>query len=94
MHEKLITSVHEKVITSVDPGGYGSTIEEERINSQLSLLHEKAIAFSLLHKKAIASVDPGRGGSMIDKERINRQLSLSHEKAITSVDSLVGGSDQ
>ena len=48
----------------------------ERVNSQLSLSHEKAIA----------SVDPGGGGSMIDMERINSQLSLLYEKAITSID--------
>ena len=36
------------VITSVDPGG-GSTIDTERINSQVSLSHGKAIT----------SVDPG-----------------------------------
>ena len=61
----------------------GSAIDKERINSQLSLLHEKAIA----------SIDPGVGGgkSAIDKERINSQLSLLCEKAITSVD-LGGGS--
>ena len=43
-------------------GGGGSMINMERINSQLSLSHEKAIT----------SVDPGgRGRSMIDAERIN-----------------------
>ena len=51
-------------------------IDAERINSQLSLSHEKAIA----------SVDPRGGGSTIDEEKINSQLSLLHEKATASVD--------
>ena len=51
-------------------------IDREGINSQLSLLCEKAIT----------SVDLG-GGSMIGMERINSKLSLLCEKVITSVDS-------
>ena len=48
------------MINTVDPGG-GLTIDMERINSQLSLLHEKVII----------SVDPGGGRLMINAERIN-----------------------
>ena len=63
--------------------GGRSTIDVERLNSQLSLLCEKAIA----------SVDPGgRGRWMINAERMNSQLSLLHEKVTTSVDP--GGADQ
>ena len=55
-------------------------IDTERINSQLSLLCERAIA----------SINPW-GGSMINTERINSQLSLSNGKAIASVDLRGGG---
>ena len=59
-------------------------IDTERINTQLSLSCEMAIA----------SVDPGGGGGlMIDMEGINRQLSLSHENAIASVDPRWGGGE-
>ena len=52
----------------------------ERINSQLSLSPEKAIA----------SVDPGgEEGSTVNVKRINSQLALLHEKVITFVH--VGG---
>ena len=58
-------------------GGGESMIDAERINSQLSLSHEKAIT----------SVDPmGWVGGQINEERINSQLSLLREKVITSVD--------
>ena len=59
-------------------------INAERINSQLSLSCEKAIA----------SVDPwggGGGGLTIDMERINSRLSLSREKVIAFVDRGGGG---
>ena len=66
----------------------GSTVNVERINSQLSLSHEKAIT----------SVDLGAGRSMIDtekiksmQERINSQLALPQEKVIASVDGGGGG---
>ena len=63
-------------------GGGRSTIDKERINSQLSLLCEKAIT----------SVDPGwEGADLQSTKRINSQLSLLHEKVIASVD-LGGGS--
>ena len=59
-------------------------IDMERINSQLSLSHEKVIA----------SVDSWGGGrSTIDTERINSQLSLLCEKAIASVGPGGGGTD-
>ena len=54
-------------------------INAERINSQLSLSCENAIA----------SVDP-EGRLTIDTERINSQFSLLREKAIAFVD-LRGG---
>ena len=50
--------IDAEAITFVDPGGWGegvggrSVIDTERINSQLSLSHEKVIA----------SLDPGEGG--------------------------------
>ena len=58
-------------------------IDAERINSQLSLLREKAIA----------SVDSGVGwgGSTVNVERINSQLALSQGKVITSVRGGGGG---
>ena len=59
--------------------GGQSTVNTERINSQLSLLHGKAVT----------SVDPG--GLMINMERINSQLSFSHGKAIASGDPWGGG---
>ena len=54
---EAINDQHREVITSVDPWG-GSTIDMERVNSQLSLSHEKAVI----------SVDSGGGGA--DWERI------------------------
>ena len=61
------------MINTVDPGGGGLMIDVERINSQLSLSHEKA------------SVD--LGGLKINVEKISSQLSPLCEKAIASVDS-------
>ena len=43
MHEKVITSAHDKAIASVDPGGL--MVDAERINSQIS--HEKFKRFNL-----------------------------------------------
>ena len=37
--------INAEAINTVDPGGGRSMINGERINSQLSLSHEKAIAF-------------------------------------------------
>ena len=58
--------INAQVINTVDPGGR-LTIDTERINNQLSLLHEKVITY----------VEPGRGGRlMINTERISSHLSL------------------
>ena len=54
----------------------GSTINAERINSQLSLSHGKVIT----------SVEPEGGRSTINTERINNQLSLLCEKIIAFVE--------
>ena len=58
VREKVMDSPCEKVITSVDLEGGRSMIDKERINSQLSLMHEKAIA----------SVDPGGGNQQLTQK--------------------------
>ena len=61
--QQLTFHIHMKRQSPIDSGGL--TINTERINSQLSLLHEKVItsvhekAIVSSHEKAITSVDLG-----------------------------------